>query len=82
MNQEKRSATGTVPRALPGALNEVQMATLAGLEKFGWTLEFVRQPLFLEPVPVVISPDGKTKSIINQKGKLEEATHIKHRDAT
>ena len=44
--QERRSTMTQLSRTLRRELNEAQIDTLAGLERFGWELKFIRKPLF------------------------------------
>ena len=45
--------------SLRAGLTPEQTAAIATLEALGWSLEFVRRPLFRDPVPVVVHPDGR-----------------------
>lgn len=47
-----------------------QVLSLRRLESFGWTLRFIRQPLFQDPVPVVMQGKGKAIGILEEDGRL------------
>ena len=51
-------------------LNAEQRMTLGELELLGWTLKFVRRPLFQDPVPVVISDDMDEIGLLDPDGKI------------
>lgn len=57
---------------LRALLNEDQRATLADLERFGWALKFVRRPLFLPSIPVVVDGERKTFAVLEPDGSLTE----------
>lgn len=66
--------------ALRAALTPAQRKTLQSLEHLGWTLEFVRRPLFLEPTAVVCERDGTRRAILEPDGSLNETTAITARE--
>ena len=53
-----------VPDNMNDYLNEAQSSELHHIESFGWTLNYIRRPLFQERVVVVISPDGSSIGIL------------------
>ena len=69
---ERRSTMTQLSRTLRRELNEAQIDTLAGLERFGWELKFIRKPLFKESVPVIFDGDRKVVAILEPDGKLNE----------
>jgi hypothetical protein len=79
-DQERRGSNSRPTVEMKAALNEAQTHTLRTIEQFGWILRFVRQPLFLEPVPVVYSPQGKAFAVIENDGKLNTEIAILLRD--
>lgn len=68
---ERRGSKTAVPPNLRGYLNQEQRLALQKIENFGWQLEFVRQPLFQDPIPVVISPDRQRHAVLQQDGELD-----------
>ena len=76
MDNERRKHDETRNAKSLSLLNTEQALTLHRIESFGWTLEFVRQPLFEQSVPVVIGADGKTIGIIEQDGNLNVNTDV------
>ena len=68
--KEKRCDTLPVPDNLDDLLNKLQMRALNQIEGFGWQLQFVRRPLFQDPVPVILSPDGKRYATLESDGRI------------
>lgn len=69
---ERRRLAQQATRALEKGLNEDQLDTLRGLERFGWELKFVRRPPFKDPIPVVFDGDRKKFAILEPNGTLNE----------
>lgn len=72
IGKERRKDELRTTRELRAELNEAQRDTLAGLERYGWQLKFVRRPLFQPSVPVVFDGDRKTFAILEADGTLNE----------
>ncbi len=79
MDREKRKGEKPVPDNLDQTLNQLQLLALRQIENFGWSLRFVRRPLFQEPVPVVVSADGETIGILEEDGRVNVQPDIKLR---
>lgn len=60
-------------------LSELQVLALRRIESFGWKLQFIRRPLFQEPVPVVASGDGMKIGILEEDGRINMEPDIKLR---
>src|SRR5690606_32555559 len=60
-------------RALREGLTAAQLQALETLEHFHWTLEFVRRPMFQDPVPVVIDRYGERYAVLRADGSLDES---------
>ena len=72
MTAERRSTITQLSRTLRRELNEAQIDTLTGLERFGWDLKFIRRPLFKESIPVIFDGDRKVFAILEPDGRLNE----------
>jgi hypothetical protein len=68
--KEKRNDLVPVPDNVDDLLNEDQRHSLRQIEVFGWQLHFVRRPLFQEPVPVILSPEGDKYAILEPDGRI------------
>jgi hypothetical protein len=60
-------------------LTELQKLTIGRLSNFGWTLNFVRRPPFLDPIVVVRDPSGKDFAILTEDGQLDRDTDLRMR---
>ena len=69
---ERRKDEHKSTRELRDELNEAQRDTLAELERYGWQLKFVRQPIFQPSVPVVFDGDRKSYAVLEADGTLNE----------
>lgn len=70
--RERRRDAPMDPEALREGLTAAQAKALETLEQFGWTLRFVRRPMFMDPVPVAFDRDGEKWVVIEPDGRLNE----------
>jgi hypothetical protein len=68
---ERREERYVSERALKLGINEDQLDTLATLERFGWSLKFIRQTP-AGPLAVVHDPDHNKLAVIEVDGRLNE----------
>ena len=78
--REQRQAGEPDEVALRKGLTRAQLDALGTLEHFGWTLRFVRRPMFRDPVPVLVHRDGKRFVVLETDGTLNEVPDIRIRD--
>ena len=71
--RERRRRHDKDPRALREGLTAAQLEALKTLEHFHWTLEFVRRPMFEDPIPVVIDRYGERYAVLRADGSLDES---------
>jgi len=71
MPRERRTGQPAVPADLHRKMNDSQKATMRQLENFGWSIAFVRRPLFLDPIIVVRSFDNGRFGVVSSDGKVE-----------
>jgi hypothetical protein len=79
---DRRRPASPQPQAgeqLRRGLSSAQLRALQTLETFKWQLKFVRRPMFMEPVPVVVDRDGLKHAVIRPDGSLDEAPLLKLR---
>lgn len=69
---ERRRDEHHTTRELRAELNEAQRETLDILERYGWSLKFVRRPLFQPSVPVVFDADRHAFGVLEADGRLNE----------
>ena len=72
MTDERRKDADRNKCELRAELNDAQLETLNGLERFGWELKFIRRPLFQASIPVVFDGDRSTYAVLEADGKLNE----------
>ena len=78
--RERRRDAAAGPDVLREGLTAAQAKALQTLEQFGWTLRFVRRPMFLDPVPVAFDRGGEKWVMIEADGCLNENPGFKIRD--
>jgi hypothetical protein len=78
--RERRNPGNARAAELRAALTPAQRRALETLEHFGWTLKFVRRPMFLDPVPVVVDRSGERHAVLEPDGSVDENTTLRLRD--
>jgi len=81
LDLERRKTLRELSSVLKRELNDAQLATLNGLEQFGWELKFVRRKPFQPPVPVVFDGDRKHFAVLEADGTLNENPGFEIRQA-
>lgn len=71
-DSERRKLAAATQVRLKRELNENQLATLAGLEHFGWELKFIRHKLFQDPIAVVFDGGRERFAVLEADGRLNE----------
>jgi hypothetical protein len=78
---ERRQTQAASSTALRYAINADQREALQVLERFGWSLKFVRRNDALQPVAWVYDPDHRRLAVIEPDGTLvEDALVPAHRN--
>jgi hypothetical protein len=80
MDVEKRKGSTPVPDNLTGMLNQLQLLALRQIEQFGWSLRFVRRPMFQSVVPVVMDGQGAKIGVLEEDGRINMEPDIKVRE--
>lgn len=78
-SSERRVGQVAVPDDISVRLNELQHQTLARLEGFGWSVGFVRRPLFQDEVIVLFDPTGQRCGVLREDGILDTETDLQVR---
>jgi hypothetical protein len=78
--RERRKPESLDTSALRAALTPAQAKALETLEQFQWRLKFVRRPMFLDPIPVVVDRDGKRHAVLEPDGSINESPAFHIRD--
>ncbi len=79
MQNERRKGQEAIPAHLTDVLSDAQVATVRGLQKFGWRLLFVRRPLFQDPQPIMESPRHSEMGAIDLDGVLDTTSDLRIR---
>src|SRR3546814_19402232 len=74
--RERRQSSELDTKALREGLTAAQLNALETLEHFGWTLRFVRKPMFRDPIPVLFHRDGKRYVVLAADGTLDETPDL------
>lgn len=69
--RERRTGQVAIPDDMMSELNELQHQTLARLEGFGWSVGFVRRPLFQDRVVMLFDPTGRQHAVLNDDGSID-----------
>ena len=80
MRDDKRKGEKPIPDNVKDYLNDDQLGKLTAIERFGWTLKYIRRPLFMERVVVVMNPDGSSIGILEEDGRLNLEPDIETRE--
>ena len=74
--RERRQSSDRVYNSLEAHLNPVQMVALHQIENFGWSLKYVRKPLFMDPVPIVFHTSMKSYAVLEFDGTLNQGAAV------
>ena len=78
--ERRKPAESVNPAGLRAGLTPKQLEALVTLELFGWSLRFVRRPMFLDPIPVLFRADGQKFVVLLADGTLDEDPQFEIRD--
>jgi hypothetical protein len=78
-SKERRAGQVAIPDDIKAILTDLQHQTLARLEGFGWSIAFVRRPLFQDDIVVLFDPTGRRHAVLNEDGSLDTSTDIEIR---
>lgn len=71
-DSERRRLQAPDPASQRTGLTPAQHAAIATLEQLGWSLRFVRRPMFRDPVPVLFQKGGERWIAVEGDGRLDE----------
>lgn len=57
-------------------MNRSQLFELHQIENFGWSLKYVRRPLFMEPIPIVFHKDIRSYAVLEVDGTLNRNSDV------
>lgn len=70
-SKERRIGVDAIPGDIAARMTEMQRHTLANLEGFGWSIKFVRRPLFVEQTIVLVDPSGEQYAGLTEDGDMD-----------
>lgn len=68
---ERRIGVDAIPEDIKTRLTQLQRYALANLEGFGWSIRFVRRPLFQEQVVLLVDPSGEQYAVLTEDGTVD-----------
>jgi hypothetical protein len=71
IGKERRIGIDAIPNDIKSQLTGLQQGALARLEGFGWSIKFVRRPLFQEMMIVLVDPSGADHAILRDDGSVD-----------
>lgn len=69
--KERRIDQKAIPEDIRSRLTGAQLVTLGRLKGFGWSLEFVRKPLYQDQIVVLVDPSGEQHAVLHKDGSLD-----------
>ena len=79
VRDERRAGRRPDQAQLREGLTASQLATLDTMAVFGWTLEFVRRPMFLPPQPVAFDRNRQRFVVVDADGHAHEDPSVRIR---
>lgn len=70
MEKERRLPNRHIPENLDQFLNTSQVLTLHQIESFGWHIQFVRHPLFQDPVIFIGDVKSQVVGVLQEDGTI------------
>lgn len=77
--KERRIGADAIPEDLQARMTELQRHALRQLEGFGWSIRFVRRPLFQDLVIVLGDPSGERHAVLTEDGSIDRDTDFTFR---
>ena len=76
MSDDKRKGEKAIPDNVEDYLNDLQQAILGTIEKYGWTLKFVRRSVSKAPLIVIEDKEGQQVGVLEDNGAINYASGI------
>jgi hypothetical protein len=74
--KDKRKGEKPIPNDIHNYLNEAQDAVLNKIQEFGWSLQFIRRPLFREPIVIAANAKGDAFGVLEVDGHFNTEPDI------
>lgn len=80
MSDEKRKGEKSIPDNVGDYLNDLQQEILEKINKYGWTLKFVRRTPNQPTIVVIEDKEGKEVGVLEDNGAINYESGIVIRD--
>jgi len=67
---ERRVGLDTIPNDIKSRMTKLQRNTLAKLRGVGWSIQFVRRPLYDDQVIVLVDSSGEQQAVLQEDGSI------------
>jgi len=74
--KDKRKGEKSIPSDIHNYLNETLDAVFNKLQEFGWSLQFIRRPLFQEPFVIAANAKGDAFGVLEVDGHFNTESDI------
>jgi len=79
---ERRGRSQPRPERLDKVLSFEQSVTVTAKGQFGWSVAFIRRPLFQQPEVVLVNPSHSEYLIIDEEGGTRPFYNVRTEDFT
>ena len=67
---ERRVGLDAIPEDIKSRMTKPQRETLARLRGIGWSIKFVRRPLYQDQVIVLVDASGEQHAVLKEDGSV------------
>lgn len=67
---ERRVGLDAIPKDIKSRMTKLQCDTLATLRVVGWSIQFVRRPLYEDQVIVLVDSSGEQQAVLQEDGSI------------
>ena len=77
--KEHRTGIDAIPKDIQSRMTQLQRNALAQLRGSGWSITFVRRPLYQDQVIVLVDSSGEQHAVLQEDGSIIRNMRLKHR---
>jgi uncharacterized protein (DUF1697 family) len=67
---ERRVGLDAIPKDIESRMTKLQRDTLTKLRVVGWSVQFVRRPLYEDQVIVLVDSSGEQQAVLQEDGSI------------
>jgi hypothetical protein len=67
---ERRVGLDAIPKDIKSHMTKMQRDTIARLRAVGWSIQFVRRPLYEDQVIVLVDSSGEQQAVLQEDGSI------------